>query len=406
MPRQSPLLDLHRSAGALLAPYGPDTESDSAPLLVEAFTPVPIEYAAIRTHAAAFDQPHRATLIVTGPDRLSFLNRMVTQELDPKGKEPGAGFALMTVRRSFWLNRKGRIDADLRLFDTGVETYIDVDIHAAQRTLQGLGNYIITEDCAIQDVSARFHRIALHGPAAASRLAEAAGDATLADIRPDQVRRALIAGAEALIDRDDLTGEIGLNLLIPAENVRAVYERLIGADPARPTPPMVRPTGWHAVNIARIEAGSPLYYVDFGPNSLPHEAGEEVLRDRVSFKKGCYLGQEVVARMQSLGHPKQRLVALRMPGATGRSRPGSNSLSTDQAQAITGTPVLPSDAPDAQPVGAVTSSCISPMLGDVPIAFAMVKWANSDPDTDLMLDLGNARVAARVQSTLKFWTRG
>lgn len=403
MPRQSPLLDLHRQAGALLAPYGPAAQSDGAPLLVEAFGPVPIEYAAIRTHAAAFDQPHRATLIMTGPDRLSFLNRMVTQELDPQGKEPGAGFAPMTVRRSFWLNRKGRIDADLRLLDTGAETYIDVDIHAAQRTLEGLGNYIITEDCALLDATDRFHRLALHGPASASRLAEAAGDGTLAEILPDQVRRATIAGAEVLVDRGDLTGEIGLNLLIPVEHARAVYQRLVGDDPARPT---VRPIGWHAVNIARIEAGSPLYYVDFGPTSLPHEVGEEVLRDRVSFKKGCYLGQEVVARMQSLGHPKQRLVALRMPGATGSLLPASGPVSTDQAQAITGTPVLPSDAADAQPVGAVTSSCVSPMLGDTPIAFAMVKWANSNPDTDLTLDLGNVRVAARVQPTLKFWSRG
>ena len=66
----------------------------------------------------------------------------------------------------------------------------------------------------------------------------------------------------------------------------------------------------HAFNVARIEAGSPLFLVDFGRQALPHETG--LLARRVNFKKGCYLGQEVVARMESLGKPKQRLVALRM----------------------------------------------------------------------------------------------
>src|SRR6185436_21150893 len=78
---------------------------------------------------------------------------------------------------------------------------------------------------------------------------------------------------------------------------------------------LARRIGWHAYNIARLEAGWPIFNIDFGPDSLPHETG--VLNDRVSFKKGCYLGQEVVARMQSLGHPKQRLVGLKAVEETG-----------------------------------------------------------------------------------------
>ena len=69
---------------------------------------------------------------------------------------------------------------------------------------------------------------------------------------------------------------------------------------------MIAPS--RSANAARIEAGTPLYNLDFGPTSLPHESA--IVDQRVRFDKGCYLGQEVVARMQSLGHPTQRLVSL------------------------------------------------------------------------------------------------
>src|SRR5439155_2357027 len=101
-----------------------------------------------------------------------------------------------------------------------------------------------------------------------------------------------------------------------AESAVAIWQQLIeaghdqnhGAAVLRGVPATLgaqvrlRPAGWHAFNIARIEAGTPLYNIDFGPESLPAESG--VLLGRVSFTKGRYFGQEVVARMQSRGHSK------------------------------------------------------------------------------------------------------
>ena len=402
MSRMFPLLDHHRQAGALLAPYGPASAPEAAVPLVEAFGPVPIEYAAIRSKVALFDQAHRATLALTGADRLTFLNRMVTQELDP-----ARGFAPFTMRRSFWLNRKGRIDADLRILHMPDRLLIDVDIHAAARAKAGLDGYIITEDCTLTDETDRWHRLALHGPGAAAllsrvgRLSEPGASTSIADIQLGQVALVRIGEAEVVVDRQDSTGEIGLELLVPIGAVAEVYAALIGQG--------AKPSGWHALNIARIEAGTPMYYVDFGPDSLPHEAGEATLHDRVSFKKGCYLGQEVVARMNALGHPKQRLVGLKVQGATvgggGLPANGESQQLGGSPQAITGTPVLASEASDAQPIGAVTSSCISPMLGDTPIAFAMVKWAHSNPGTVLFLDVGGTRLKADTQPSLTFWQR-
>ncbi len=404
--RRSPLLDLHRQGDALISPYGGVSTPDSTILLVEAFDPVQIEYAAIRSHAAVFDEPNRATLSVTGPDRLEFLNRMVTQELK--------GFAPYSARRSFWLNRKGRIDGDLKLINLPDLILIDVDAHAAQRTLAGLGSFIISEDCAVEDQTERWHRLSLHGPAAAALLAQLSmpvAGSPIAEIQSGHAATIRIGTSEIIVDRHDPTGEIGLALLIPVEHAAAVYESLSTPWSAResrsitPSSDLARRIGWHALNIARIERGTPLYLADFGPDSLPHETGSETLNDRVSFKKGCYLGQEVVARMNALGHPKQRLVGLRieLPSSVDAK---SNALGLpDMPQAVTGTPIVAADEPGAPIVGAVTSSCCAPMLSQAHIAFAMVKWSHATEGTKLWVQLDDRRLPATVRESLVFWNR-
>ena len=127
--------------------------------------------------------------------------------------------------------------------------------------------------------------------------------------------------------------------------------------------------------------------MDFGSDSLPHESG--ILADRVSFRKGCYPGQEVVARMESLGKPKQRLVALRI---------------AEDALPTAGSPVFERgpDGEPANPVGTVTSSTLSPMLGAASVAFAMVKTAHSEPGTVLLVPAEGGRATATVQPALRF----
>lgn len=395
--RSSPLLPLHHTGEALLSPYGGEA---SDVLLVEAFDPVEVEYAALRRHAAIFDQPHRATLHITGAERIEFLNRMLTQELK--------GFAHNSAKRSFWLNRKGRIDADLRLINLPDRVLLDVDVHAADRTLTGLSAFVISEDVTIEDQTNLYHRLGLHGPAGAAILAnlsQSIAGAPIADILPGQVSILRLGDAEIIVDRQDIAGEIGLELLVPSADIVRVYEAISTPWSARakggitPSTSLARRIGWHALNIARLEAGTPLYYADFGPDSLPHETGQETLHDRVSFKKGCYLGQEVVARMNALGHPKQRLVALRI------SPPTLTHPDERYEQAVTGTKVVEKDEPASMPVGAVTSSCMSPMLGNVPIALAMMKWSHASEGTQVWVDAGGPRQPGVVREGLRVWKR-
>lgn len=434
MTRRSPLHPAHLEAEALLIPYGP-AESPAESLantitnhptatiqLVATFGELELEYAALRKACILLDQPHRGLIELTGPDRLDFLNRMLTQEL--KGLQPNQ------VRRSFWLNRKGRIDADLRVIHLEHRTLLELDAHAVARTLQSLASFIITEDVRAQDLTDSTHRLSLHGPTAELllnqptqsktpdlRVSEDPGSSTPGfSLKPAHATTRPIANTEALIFRDDTTGEPGYELILPAADAARVYQHLVesGSDPNQGTPEALtdpsshtpgsrvklRQAGWHAYNIARIEAGTPLYNIDFGPTSLPAETG--VLLDRVSFTKGCYLGQEIVARMHARGHPKQQLVALKLAVQF-------NPADGTPRQPESGAAVLRKEATDTNsPVGAVTSSTTSPMLGAAAVCFAQVRHDLATPGTELQVVAHDApvpaTVPATVQPTLTFWS--
>lgn len=398
MAHPSPLHALHESGGALFGAYGPP---ESPVSIVQAFDPVEVEYAAIRRHAAIIDLPARAAIAVTGADRAEFLHRMITQ--DVKGLPPH------TCAESFWLNRKGRIDADLLIANLPDHVLLDLDVFALDRTLSGLGAFIITEDCALDDRTAQTHRLGLHGPAAAAvlgRYSTPVSGFPVADLARGQVSVVSIAATPVTVARRDSTGEIGLELFVPVESAQRVYEALSTpwsergpTDAAAPQTDRARRIGWHAYNIARIEAGAAMYMLDFGPDSLPHEAGGAALASRVSFKKGCYLGQEIVARMQSLGHPKQKLVGLRVEAS-----PPAPASATP-AQAVTGTQVVETDAPGATVVGAVTSSAFSPMNSGASICLAMIKHSHTRPGTKVFLQTDGTRLPATVQEGPSFLPR-
>jgi folate-binding protein YgfZ len=329
---------------------------------------------------------------VRGAERIDFLNRMVTQEL--KGIAPGE------IRAGFWLNRKGRIDADLAFLQVPDAdgqppvTLVDLDIHDAARTVAALSAFLFAEDVQIADETAAWARLAVHGPEGAQVLSNAGvEDAALEALNADmRCVRATLAGAPAVLSRRDQCGSPGVEILLPREAAARAWDALVSQhDAADGGKRRARPAGWHAYNIARIEAGTPLQHVDFGSDNLPHETG--ILAQRVSFKKGCYLGQEVVARMESLGKPKQRLVALRI---------------AEDALPVAGSPVFErgADGEPGNPVGTITSSTISPMLGASCVAFAMVKTAHAEPGTVLTVPAEGSRATATVQPSLRFLPQG
>ncbi len=345
MAHPSPLNALHEQADALFTAFG---EHGS---IVAEFEAHEIEYAALRKAAAVMDGPHRGLVEVTGSDRPEFLQRMVSGDM--------AALRTGETGRCFLLNDKGRITADLMIAHTDARTLIALDAPDAPAFVNDLSTFIFTEDVQVADLTGSHHGFGVFGPKA-----------------EEAIRQLDKPLGEAPVLRRDLGDVPGLELWVEVSRARDVWEALTG-DAASDG---VKPLGWQAFNIARIEAGMPLFHIDFGPTSLPHETG--IVRQVCSFTKGCYRGQEIVARTESLGHPRKVIVGFR----------GSD----DPLLPPAGAAVFDSADPDAHVVGAVTSSCHGPRLSGAPIGFAMVNWSHHDAGTALHAQTGQGRTPIQL----------
>lgn len=349
-------------------PFGP-ADASGAPTceVVAAYAEVELEYAAIRGGCAIVDSCERGTLVVRGKDRVDFVNRLVTQDL----RKLGDG----GVARAFLTNRKGRIDADLLVASLPDALVIDTLVHDVDTVRAALEKMVFAEDVAIETRTATHARLALVGPRASNALKAlglaAPGDGIAAWRCPFGAHHAEIVAL------DDYGAE-GWAISVAREDAPALWLSLttFGA----------RPAGWFATNTARIEAGSPYFRIDFGPTNLPQESG--VLDSRVSFTKGCYPGQEVVARLQHLGKPKAKLVGLRIEGEL---------LPVADAQVF----AFAEGGSIGEQVGVVTSSGLAPMLGAVPVAFALVSSSAYAEGTRVLVNAEGAQAAARV-TALRF----
>lgn len=349
-------------------PFGP-ADADGSPTceIPAAFAEVELEYAAIRSGVAVVDRAERATVVVRGADRVDFVNRLVTNDLRraPEG----------AVVRAFLTNRKGRIDADLVVGIGADRLVIETLAHDADAVREALERLVFSEDVVVESRASTHHSIGLHGPKAAAALRALGLAATAASAGAGAAWSVALGEGAADILRTDELGVEGYAISVPRAQSAALWRSLVtfGA----------RPAGWFAANTARIEAGTPAFRIDFGPNNLPHETG--VLDARVSFTKGCYPGQEVVARMQNLGKPKQRLVGLRIEG---------DLLPVADAQVF----AFVEGGSIGEPVGVVTSSGLAPMLGAVPVAFAMLASSAYAEGTRVLVNAEGEQAAATVSA--------
>lgn len=344
------------AAGASFVSFG---ESDDAPRIVETFGEYEAEYAAFRKGAAIFHAAQRGVIVLRGADRIDFLHRMLTQEV--RDLEPGR------ARRSLLLDARGRIMADLRVLAMADETRLLTDRLDVPAVVAEFDKLLFAEDVQVEDVGDEWETLALHGPAAAKLIAQVTGDEAVLRLADGRALLSSWRGRDVLVLRCDETGGPGYQVLAHVEDAAALHAAL--ADAVGGLVPQVegntrrpivgRGVGWLAYNTARIEGGGALFHIDFGRDCLPHEAA--LIDAAVSFTKGCYRGQEIVARMQNLGHPKRVLAGFRM---------------ADDAMPIAGSPVE-DDGGDV--IGAVTSSTVSPLLGGAAVGFAMMKWGWHEP---------------------------
>jgi folate-binding protein YgfZ len=348
----NPLHDSHTRADA-------EFQSYDRLEIVSTFGQPEAEYAAIRKAAALIDLPHRGVLEVGGRDRHAFLNNLLTNQT--WDKQTKAGMAPNTGVYAYFLNLKGRIVADLNLLELGDLLLIETDVRMVERLRAAFEKYVFTEQVKMTSLVGQRHRLTLHGPDAASILGDAAGT-TIPPLPPlASVAVRLFGDVPATVFRDDECAVPGFHLIVPGDRVADVWQRLLNqfANPLELGKRRLRPVGWAAYNACRIEGGRPLFDIDFGNSAdpdlsvLPAEAGQ--FARAVSVTKGCYLGQEIVARMHARGQVAKQLVGLRVEA---------------DALPVAGATLF--DANDNQ-IGVVTSSTVSPVLSNASIALGYLK---------------------------------
>lgn len=396
----TPLHEHLQTLGAELIGYGPPPEGDGELpcLIAEDFTAFEQEYAAIRRHVGILHLPQTGLVDVTGDDRADFLHRMCTQDVN--------AMAGGQTRRAFQLTAEGKILGDMHIHHGDINTWLELDRFDIPGVCGLLEARLFSEEVAFNNITADRETLALLGPAS-QQLLNRVAEHTAQGMTPASVGEMpgtthVLKIGEALVSvcRRDLGALLGFRLFVPAQHAAQVYDALLAAagyvhdeandaDAAqrRRSTLRGRPVGWAAYNTARIEEGLPIFHIDFGPDSIPAELGQEAFESAVSMTKGCYLGQEAVARMHNLSHPKRVLVGLKLQ---------ADDLPVAGTQVFEHDPDKRSRAPRGGQVGGVTSSTVSPMLGASAVAFAVMKWGKHRPGTRVAVASGGAMVDAEV----------
>ena len=319
------------------------------------------EYGALRRSAGLIDYSTQALIEVAGADRLEWLQRLLTN--DVKRLTPGAGC------RAALLTSTAKVIADLLVLADRQAIWLLCDAHRAAALARALQSYLFSEEVRLINHERSVCVLALEGPKALESLPALFGAATALPRRHDHCVVSS-QGLDVRLINYSLTGSSGILCWCDAVHAPSVWKRLRAS--GRSLGLIV--VGWEALNTARIEAGLPWSGLDLNESNLLPETGLETLL--VSETKGCYVGQEIVARMTTYGSANKKLMGLRIQGKE-TPRPGDPLYRGDEA------------------VGHVTSACFSPLL-EQPIALGYVKRGAYDVGTSLEAVRGVSRLRAVV----------
>ena len=263
------------------------------------------QYRQLREECGLVERPDRGLLIVSGPDAADYLQGQLTN--DTEAIEPGEWIYAAL------LDRKGHMQADMRVLrpGDGPDLWLDLEPEGLAAACRHLQMYKIGREVEVTDASDDHVLLSLIGP----RATEFARAVEAASLRTDQ----------------------GVDLIVPAAERDRVRDALTAAGAVEVSP--------EAAEILRIEAGRPRFGAEMGTETMPAEAS--IVEQAVSFTKGCYIGQETVARLHYKGKPNRHLRGLKFSGP---ARAG-DSLVLGEKQ-----------------VGTVGSAAVSPALGPIGLA--------------------------------------
>ena len=328
------------------------------------------QYTDIHGGAALIDRYHRGRIVVRGTDRKSFLQALLTNDIMALGPGSGCYAALLTPL--------GRMVTDMRVFELGDATLMDVPRAVKDPLMARLDHVIFSEDVLLGDLTDELGCVSVQGPTAAAVVGRAltGGPVSGPTALPGELanwpafhnQRIDLGGEAGIVARVDEFGFPGFLILAPPNRLPAIAAAISDAGAIVPDAAVVE--------TLRIESGTPLFLVDMTDDTIPLEAGIEALA--ISSTKGCYPGQEVIVRIRDRGHGRvvRKLVGLAIDGDAEPS-PGDTLLV------------------DGKDVGHVTSAAHSPALGK-PIALGYVHRDHIAPGSRLTIAHGAASLSATV----------
>ena len=290
-------------------------------------------YQAARERSALIDRSDRGRLVVSGADRASYLQGLLTNDI--VALKPGEGCY------SAYLTPQGRMIADMWVYELGDVILLALPRDVKDRVLAKLDQFVFSEDVQIGDVTDTFFTTALVGPDAGRILSGVLGDPVVA-LPEHGNRRVPFDGHPAIVTRVTDLGEAGYDVYVEHAQAMTLREALATAGVAE--------ADRDTVDALRIEAGIPKFGCDMDEETIPLEAGIE--SRAISFSKGCYVGQEVIIRVLHRGHGR---VARKLAGLAFE----------DDAVPATGATV----SVEGRDIGRLTSTAMSPALKR-PIALA------------------------------------
>jgi folate-binding protein YgfZ len=300
--------------------------------IVARYGDVLVEHAALRESAGVLDLSFRGRICLTGADRVRFLHGQVTNDIKRIQTGQGCYAALVTG--------KGKMESDLNIYALQDELLLDFEPGLTAKISQRLEKYIVADDVQVVDAAPHYGVLSVQGPKADS-VVQALGifpqiptaafqsvkisDVTLGEIY--LMNQPRIANASGVSESGDggtrrsgaavesthagahgvTRPTLGFDLFVPTNSLGAVADKLIAAAKSIGG----HACGWDAFEIARIEAGIPRFGADMDETNFPLECGIEARA--VSYNKGCYIGQEVINRIHTIGHVNKELRGFRLP---------------------------------------------------------------------------------------------
>ena len=278
----------------LLLGYGAVYEMIGGKPVAVSFGDVRAEYEALGNGAAVTDLSHTTRVMHTGRDALDLLNRLTTNDL--------GGLVAGEVATTVLTSEIGRVIDVFQVARLQPDWLMLISESLDPKPLiENIDKYTILEDADLEDVSSRIARVGIRGPQARAVSVELTG-VDISSVDAGEVREVPALGEEAILLKGGPPIRDSYDVLIPAEAAGQVWEAAANAGAV--------PVGHHALEHGRIVAGIPGAGTELNDRVNPLEAG---LEEFVSFTKGCYVGQEVIARLDTYDKVQRRLVRLDAP---------------------------------------------------------------------------------------------